>query len=204
MTRVKICGLRDVEAAGAAIESGADMLGFIFYPPARRYIEPALVASILDRLPRARVEAVGVFVNATGDEIAETARLCHLDLVQLSGDEPPEFIRTLAWPVARTVHVGPDTTIADARAIVDGARLIHLDAKRPGHYGGTGATFDWAFARAARSLGSVLLAGGLDPGNVASAIAAADPWGVDVSSGVETDGVKDLVKIEAFLKAVKT
>ena len=203
MTHVKICGLRQPEHAIAAVEAGADMLGFIFYPPARRYVDPSLAREIADAVGR-RAQLVGVFVNETPERIAEVADLVGLDLVQLSGDEPAELTAAVGRPVARTVHVDADTTLEQVADRAAGARYIHLDARQRGQYGGTGTRFDWTFAREASVLGPVLLAGGLDPENVADAIAAAAPWGVDVSSGVESDGAKDPRRIYSFVKAAKT
>ncbi|HEY3081112.1 MAG TPA: phosphoribosylanthranilate isomerase [Chloroflexota bacterium] len=204
MTRVKICGLRRVEHAGAAIEAGADMLGFIFYPAVPRYVEPSAVRDLLEALPRGSFETVGVFVNEAPARIDEIAELVGLDLVQLAGDEPSELNGRLSRPVARTVHVDAATTAEQIAARAAGARLIHLDTRKPGRYGGTGASFDWRVAREAGALGPVLLAGGLSPENVADAIAAARPWGVDVSSGVEREGVKDPDRIRAFLAAARS
>jgi phosphoribosylanthranilate isomerase len=204
MIRVKICGVREAAHALAAIEAGADMLGFIFYAAARRYVEPRLVRDLLAGLPRGSFEAVGVFVNESPDRIDEIAEMVGLDLIQLSGDEAPELNTQLSRPIVRTVHVD-DTTMADQISTrVAGAKLIHLDAKKAGQYGGTGATFDWRIARVARGLGAVLLAGGLNPANVGEAIRVAQPWGVDVSSGVERDGVKDPQLIRTFVKAARS
>jgi phosphoribosylanthranilate isomerase len=203
VTRVKICGIRQVDHALAAVEAGADMIGFIFYPPARRYVEPSLAREIVAALPRDRAQVVGVFVNETAEGMAEVAELVGLDLIQLSGDESDDLNERLTRPVARTVHVDGSTATAEIALRARGARLIHLDTKKSGQYGGTGATFDWRVARSAAEIGPVLLAGGLDPANVGGAIAVARPWGVDVSSGVETEGVKDPSRIEAFIRAVR-
>jgi phosphoribosylanthranilate isomerase len=143
-------------------------------------------------------------VNESPARIEEIAEVVGLDVIQLSGDEPAELTARLGRPVVRTVHVDGATTPAHIAARAAGARLIHLDAKKAGQYGGTGASFDWRVARSASELGSVLLAGGLSPANVAEAIGIAAPWGVDVSSGVERDGVKDPELIHAFVKAVRS
>jgi phosphoribosylanthranilate isomerase len=202
VTRVKICGVRELEHALAAVEAGADLLGFIFYRPARRYVDPALAAHIAD-VVRGRAEVVGVFVNEDPASMREIGRLVGLDLIQLSGDEPTALHQELDRPIARTVHVDATTSVQEIARRTHHAALIHLDTKRAGRYGGTGERFDWRIARAAAELGPVLLAGGLDPANVGEAIALAEPWGVDVSSGVETAGVKDPAKIEAFVRAAK-
>jgi phosphoribosylanthranilate isomerase len=203
VTRVKICGLREVEHARAAVEAGAELLGFIFYRPVRRYVEPAIAREIARALPRGRAELVGVFVNEDPAAIDEVAELVGLDLIQLSGDEAVEVTAALGRPVVRTVHVDGQTTIEEIGRRAAGARLIHLDARQAGQYGGTGTRIDPRVAREASALGSVLLAGGLDAANVGSAIELAAPWGVDVSSGVESDGRKDPAKIEAFVAAAR-
>lgn len=203
MTQVKICGLREAEHVRAAVDAGADMLGFIFYQPVPRYVEPAAVRDLVRDLPRGRVQLVGVFVNEQLARMAEIADLVGLDLIQLSGDEAPEVSTAVARPVARTIHVDATTSIAEVAARGVGARLLHLDARKAGQYGGTGTRIDPRIAREAAALGPVLLAGGLDPANVAGAIEAATPWGVDVSSGVETGGRKDADKIYAFVAAAR-
>ena len=203
MTRVKICGLREVEHAVAAVEAGADMLGFIFYRPVRRYLEPAAARELARALPRGRVELVGVFVNEEPAAIGEVAELVGLDLIQLSGDEAVELTAALDRPVVRTVHVEGGTTLEQIGQRAAGARLIHLDAKQAGQYGGTGRRIDLGLARAAGALGPILLAGGLDPANVGEAIELAGPWGVDVSSGVESEGRKDPARIQAFVAAAR-
>jgi phosphoribosylanthranilate isomerase len=203
VTHVKICGVRTVEQARAVVDAGANMLGFIFYPPARRYVEPALAREIVAALPNGQVRIVGVFVNEEPARMREVAEMVELDLIQLSGDEPTALNADLARPVVRTVHVDASTTADEIAERARGAALTHLDTKRSGHYGGTGQAFDWRIARSAGELGPVLLAGGLDPTNVGKAIDVAAPWGVDVSSGVESDGVKDSAKIEAFVRAVR-
>jgi phosphoribosylanthranilate isomerase len=203
VTRVKICGLREVEHARAAVEAGADMLGFIFYKPVRRYLEPSLAREIARALPRGRAELVGVFVNEEPETMREVAELVGLDLIQLSGDEAVEVTAALAHPVVRTVQVDAETTLEQIGRRAAGARLIHLDARQAGQYGGTGRRIDPRVARAAAALGPVLLAGGLDAANVAGAIEQAAPWGVDVSTGVETDGRKDPERIRAFLAATR-
>jgi phosphoribosylanthranilate isomerase len=202
MTRVKICGLREVEHVHAAVEAGAEMIGFVFYKPVRRYVDPA-VARELARDLRGRVELVGVFVNEEPAAMAEIADLVGLDLIQLSGDEPAELTPMVARPVVRTVHVDVATSLEEIGARGAGAHLIHLDAKKAGQYGGTGTRIDPRVARETAALGNVLLAGGLDATNVAEAIGLATPWGVDVSSGVETEARKDPAKIHAFIAAVR-
>ncbi|HMQ29930.1 MAG TPA: phosphoribosylanthranilate isomerase [Chloroflexaceae bacterium] len=229
---VKICGLRTAEHALAAAAAGADLLGFVF-APSRRRIDPAAAAAIAAELraaTSARPRLVGLFVNADPAEVNAIAAEVGLDLVQLSGDEPAWHAERIALPVIKAIRMdgsaneaawlarldqqpttgdqgppgwaGPD---AGGPALVFGPSSLGLlvDAHVPGSYGGTGVTADWARAAALARRAPLLLAGGLTPANVAAAIAAVGPLGVDVSSGVETDGVKDPLKIEAFLGAAR-
>lgn len=203
MTRVKICGLREIEHARAAVEAGADLLGFIFYPPVRRYVDPLAVREIVRALQAGSAELVGVFVNEDAARIREVADLVGLDLIQLSGDEDVAMNASLGRPVIRTVHVDQSTTLEQIGLRTIGARLIHLDARQAGQYGGTGTRIDLRVAREATALGPVLLAGGLDAANVGEAIDQAAPWGVDVSTGVEVDGRKTAERIQAFVAAAR-
>jgi len=202
MTTVKICGLRRVEDALAAAEAGADMLGFVF-APSRRRIEPEAAREIIVAVKRRhQVLAVGVFVNASASEMNRIAELCDLDYLQLSGDEDAALVPALRRPAIKALHVGPKTSAGSLarRAAETEAAVIMLDTGSSSAYGGTGTTFDWTLVPAIGR--PVLLAGGLDPENVSEAIQLVKPWGVDVSSGVETDGEKDQAKIRAFLRAV--
>jgi phosphoribosylanthranilate isomerase len=206
MTIVKICGLRTIEHALAALEAGADLLGFIF-APARRQVSPAEVAAISSAVRAApggdRVGLVGVFVNETPERMAATAAECGLDAIQLSGDEDEQVLREL--PPARTIIKA--VRLAGAAAEqgwlrAQGSRLL-VDAHVPGAYGGAGVVADWGRAAEMARRRPIILAGGLTSTNVATAIEQVRPWGVDVSSGVETDAVKDSAKIRAFVAAVR-
>jgi phosphoribosylanthranilate isomerase len=217
--RAKICGLRTLEAARAAAAGGADYLGFNFYPPARRSIAPEAAAEIIRalRAEGAAAKMVGLFVNAGASEIAEVAAIAGLDIVQLSGHEPPDALAGLRLPTMKTIHVGagddPATLLARLDAYLaatahlppwpHGERITFLlDAAVPGQYGGTGQAADWSLAAQVAAVRPCGLAGGLTPANVAAAIAQVRPWLVDVSSGVETDGAKDPAKINGFLATV--
>ena len=216
MTRFKICGLRDVPNALVAAESGADFLGFNFVEGVRRQLQPAEGSQIIydfriafdgDSMPG----IVGLFANQDADFINDIIYRCGLDYVQLCGDEPPAMWSELAAPVMRQVKVREDLPRSEAVALtshqvaeaLEAGHLALMDKHKPGALGGTGITFDWAIARQVARDKSVLVAGGLNPDNVAEAISVAAPWGVDVSSGVETDGVKDPRKIRAFAAAVR-
>ncbi len=204
MTRVKICGLKRVEDALVAVEAGADLLGFVF-APYRRRIDPGAAREIMAEVRRrSTARAVGVFVNADPVEMNAVASACGLDYVQLSGDEPDDLPDALDVPAIQAIHVGHDITpeMVAKRAEASRAELLLLDAAQAGAYGGTGTTFDWS--RVPVIDRPILLAGGLHAGNVGEAIRRIRPWGVDVSSGVETDGEKDQDKIRAFVRAVRT
>lgn len=208
MTEIKICGITDLASGIAAIDSGASYLGFVFYPPSHRALEPSTAAQLIRDLRAARPAgwaAVGVFVNEPLEVVASTAVTCGLDVVQLNGEEPPEYIRRIRWPVFKAIRVsdGASESLADAipSAASLGAERILLDANVPGRYGGTGVTYRWTDL--GRALADGFLAGGLTPENVATAIALVHPWGVDVSSGVERDRRKDPALIAQFAAAVK-
>jgi len=207
MTRVKICGIRTLEQADAALRAGADYLGFIFYPPSHRYVEPALVGEIVAAC-RARHggpdrwQAVGVFVDESLETVTGAVDAGGLDLVQLCGSEDRRFAERVRAPVVRVVHVEPDGTFAaPPDPALHGAERLLLDTKLDGRFGGTGTTYAWDAVRDVAA--TSFLAGGLTPANVGDAVRAARPWAVDVSSGVERDRVKDPALIRAFIEEVR-
>ncbi len=193
---VKICGITSLEDALAAVDAGASALGFNFYPASPRYIAPGAVARIVERLP-AGILTVGVFVNETSGAILETMRVAGLDVAQWHGDEPPEALPggTRAWKAFRvSERFQPEEMSGyDVEAFL-------LDGPAETLYGGAGRPFDWGRAR---GLGRrIVIAGGLDAGNVRAAIEIAQPWGVDACSRLEAaPGRKDHGKMRAFLKA---
>jgi phosphoribosylanthranilate isomerase len=203
MTQIKICGIRRVEDATAAVEAGADFLGLVF-APSRRRIDPEaageLVAQVKDSSPS---KIVGVFVNAAPEEINRVARVCRLDYAQLSGTETDDTVDALDLPAIQVFHVGQDGIDEELANRVEGsrARLVMLDTAQQNAYGGSGKTFTWSGGT--RLERPFLLAGGLRPENVADAVRALQPWGLDVSSGVETEGDKDPEKIRAFVARVR-
>jgi len=212
MTRVKICGISQQAHALAVIEAGADFLGLVFAPSQRQVTLPQAqdILGVVKKCSGA-IEAVGVFVNMPADEVNRIASSCNLDWVQLSGDEPWEYCHQITRPVIKAVRIKegqhPEEIYAD---LASGARMLTtqryiylLDSQVKGKYGGTGITFDWSLARQAAEQFPVIIAGGLTPENVARAIEMSAPWGVDVSSGVEVDGVKDITKIRTFMEAVR-
>lgn len=210
MTLVKICGVRGVHHARVAAEAGADMVGLVFAESKRR-VTPDEAREITAATFARRPRFVGVFVNEAPDVMARIAGAARLDLVQLSGAESPEDCVRLRVPYSKVIHVGPGMTADDVLQIAErypGAAAIVLDTAgtvAAPAWGGTGRALDLVLAaevvrRAGRP---VMLAGGLRPDTVAAAVASVRPWGVDVSSGVETDGVKDDDKIAAFVAAAK-
>ena len=199
MPRVKICGMTRHEDAELAASLGAWAIGFVLWPQSKRAADPAVAAGIARALRR-RVELVGVFVNPTLDEVVHAAEGIGLTHVQLHGDEGPAFCTAVAERTgARVIKAIGIASGADMRAIERFHTDLHLlDSGR----GGSGQTWDWELVAQRRSRVPVLLAGGLTPDNVADAIAAVRPWGVDVASGVESaPGVKDPAKVEAFVAA---
>jgi phosphoribosylanthranilate isomerase len=209
MTVVKICGIRTLEDALAAVDAGADMLGFNFYPPSPRYLEPDACAELVERLRAARRELpmlIGVFVNHEPGEILRVLDRCGLDRAQLSGDEPPEALARLdgrAFKAIRPRSEEEAATLAAGYAATAPPALL-LDASGTGLYGGSGAIADWSVAARLAAALPILLAGGLTPENVAAAAREVRPWGVDVASGVERAlGVKDATRMAEFIRRAK-
>jgi phosphoribosylanthranilate isomerase len=203
MTIVKICGIKTLPDALAAIEAGADYLGFNFYPKSVRFIEKFACAEITSVLKREHphIKLVGVFVNSTAEEIKDILQSCHLDLAQLHGDETPEMFAQLVPHAFRAFRGIPESNKGYER---NEAPFMLIDAAVKGVYGGSGVTADWASAAKLAQQSPLLLAGGLTPENVADAVKQVNPWGVDVASGVESaPGEKDAGKMEKFVKEVK-
>jgi phosphoribosylanthranilate isomerase len=205
---VKICGIRSPQDALVAAEAGADMIGLMF-APSRRQIDRATAGQIVAALRQSTigkdVTVVGVFVNETPTTIAELANEIGLDWIQLSGHETPDAVAELELPVLKALRFDDDPSEAAwlAETASCAATPLLLDANVAGSYGGAGVVADWRAAARLAAERPVLLAGGLNEHNVAAAIAAVRPWGVDVSSGVESDGVKDHAKIRAFILAAR-
>jgi phosphoribosylanthranilate isomerase len=199
--RVKICGITSAEDALAAVEAGADALGFMFYPRSSRYISLKEAAGITSILPPFVTKA-GVFVDASREVIAHAVNLCHLDVIQLHGAETPEMCAGFSRPVVKAFRIAGEASLEPLPNYKVSAWL--LDSYVPGQLGGTGARFNWDLAVAASRLGRpVILAGGLTPENVAEAVRQTHPFAVDVSSGVESaPGRKDPNKLVSFIRAV--
>jgi phosphoribosylanthranilate isomerase len=199
MVRVKICGIRTVEAALAAVEAGADALGFVFAPSPRR-VTPQEAERIIRELPPF-VSRVGVFVDAPRREALEIAGDCRLDVLQFHGGEAPDYCRGWQQQVVKAFRVRDGSVLEQMDRYEVAACL--LDTYVPGRAGGTGQCFDWGLARQAAERRRIILAGGITPANVEQAIRQARPYAIDVSSGVETGGVKDPDKIRGLLMTVR-
>jgi phosphoribosylanthranilate isomerase len=203
---VKICGVTRLEDARAVWAAGADALGLNFYPRSPRYVEAATAAALARTRP-ALGAVVGVFVNESPDIIRARVRECGLTAVQLHGDEPPEACTGFGVPVIKALRVRGPEDVARARAYIGAGDVttLLLDGAAPG-YGGGGVGFDWSLVARLSDAGvPVLVAGGLNPGNVQEAVRATKPYGVDVASGVEVSpGIKDADAVRAFVRAVRT
>jgi phosphoribosylanthranilate isomerase len=202
--KVKICGITNWTDARRAVEAGAQFLGFNFYRPSPRYIQPAAARRIIRRLPDG-IAAVGVFVNEPEANMLAVARRVGLDYLQLHGDEPPEQVARLKReiPVIKAVRVR-DSFRPKQLDSFRRASAILLDGFDARRHGGTGKTFNWDLARGSNGSRRIFLAGGLTPENVAEAIHVARPYAVDVCSGVEArPGRKDPARIVALMWAVK-
>ena len=193
---IKICGVTRLSDALHAAAHGADAIGFVFWPRSPRYIDPARAAGIIAALP-AGVTAVGVFVNQPVDAVRDVVAKTGITVVQLHGDEPPDFAGVVGCPVLRAIRVEQAET---ACAAWPGDTMFLVDGSDPVRRGGTGVQADWPRAAAIARTRRVVLAGGLTAESVAEAIAAVRPFGVDVSSGVEdAPGVKNPDKVARFL-----
>ena len=201
IAKVKICGITNYEDAVAAMEMGADVLGFNFYPKSPRYIRAEQAEKIIGKLP-AFIDLAGVFVNHSLEKTREIANRCRLDWVQLHGDETPEFCRWLAYDTAKTMKAIRVKDASDLRRVDDySTDAILLDAYDPNRYGGTGITFDWnVIGHIGRR---IFLAGGINPDNAAAAIGLG-VYGIDVCSGIEIEpGKKDHKKMKQLFDNIR-
>ncbi|HEX9698167.1 MAG TPA: phosphoribosylanthranilate isomerase [Acidobacteriota bacterium] len=201
----KVCGITRAADAEEAVRLGADAIGFVFWAGSPRAISVEAAAAIGRDLP-AGVRKVGVFVDATAEELREAAETADLDFIQLSGDEPPAACAAAPKPAWKALRLPPGTaaTAAEALAAPYADCTLLIDAGVPGEYGGTGQAADWSAAARLAAHHRVVLAGGLRPDNVAAAIEQVGPWGVDVASGVEAaPGRKDPDKLRRFAAALE-
>jgi phosphoribosylanthranilate isomerase len=203
---VKICGITRVRDADLAVELGATALGFIFWPGSPRYIAPNDAREVVQRLA-AKVTTVGVFVNEPVELVREIMDVAGLDLAQLHGVESPEYCRQLRPAPIKAIALQnlQKTTNGGAPDLgaFDPDVLILLDAHDPARHGGTGRTIDWSAARQVAAARPTILSGGLNAGNVGVAIESVQPYGIDVSSGVESSpGVKDAARLRSFFEVL--
>jgi phosphoribosylanthranilate isomerase len=209
MAKVKICGITNVRDARAALEAGADYLGLNFYKGSKRYITPAAGKKIAQAVKGTGAKLVGVFVNETPERVVEIARIAGLSHAQLHGDETPEQVASVAnagVPVIKALRVGPDFRAAQLGA-QKRAKALLLDGFDPYERGGTGKAFDWHKASGMAGRKPLFLAGGITPENAAEAIRIAQPYAIDVCSGVESGASprkKDKMKIAALMQAVRS
>jgi phosphoribosylanthranilate isomerase len=198
--RVKVCGITNYEDAAMALDQGVDALGFNFYRLSPRYIDPENARAIIRRLPPFSV-LVGLFVNAAIEEVRAMARSAGMQVIQLHGDETPEYCRKLSdWPLLKAIRIG-GSPIRENLAEYP-VRAFLLDVKDDALFGGTGKSFDWRLAKGITH--PYVLAGGLRPDNVGQAIRIAGPYGVDVCSGVESrPGKKDAGLLVEFMNEVR-
>jgi phosphoribosylanthranilate isomerase len=212
VTKVKICGLSEIKQIKAAAEAGADFIGMVF-AKSKRQVTPEKAAEMVKAVRKLDMPpaVVGVFVNTPAAEVNRIAAECDLDLVQLSGDEDWQYCLEIEKPVIKVIHVSGDDSVDDVlMAIENGFEKLKgkdvmylLDTKTGDEYGGTGQAFSRRIAAGVAKRIPVIIAGGLDPDNVAGLVDEVHPWGVDVSSGIETDGIKDIEKIKDFISEVK-
>ena len=200
--KIKICGITNIDDAVAAINAGADMLGYNFYPESKRYISIKECVEIQTELVERDLDiiSVGVFVNASYETMLKTLEICALNLVQLHGDEPPELLEELGEFAFKAIRPQSEEEALDALkkySQEDSAPALLVDAYHPSEYGGSGTVGDWSLAKALAEKAPILLAGGLTPDNVGEAVRKIQPWGVDVASGVEASPRS---KSEALMK----
>jgi len=200
-TRVKICGITRTVDARAAAEAGADAIGLVFYPPSPRYLSVERAVEVRDALPPF-VQTVALFVNADAAQIAQVIGRVHPAMLQFHGDEDPQFCAQFGLPYVKACRIKPGTDVLAYLKSYDRAAAWLADSHVP-EFGGVGESFDWSLVPRERSR-PLILSGGLDRGNVGNAIRAVRPWGVDVSSGVESaKGIKDAAKMAAFVSEVR-
>ena len=203
MVKVKICGITNIEDGFAAVSFGADALGFVFYPQSPRSVDPEMVKEIISALPPF-LSTVGVFVDKPKSEIEKICSFTGIDIAQLHGHESPDDCK-LSEKVVKAIRV-KELNDLDGLHKYTSVSAFLLDTYSDDAIGGTGQTFNWDIAVKAKKYGNIILAGGLTPDNIEDAISTVQPYGVDVSSGVEgrEKGKKDHTKLELFIKRAKS
>ncbi|MES2499888.1 MAG: phosphoribosylanthranilate isomerase [Pseudomonadota bacterium] len=200
-TRVKICGITNVQDALAAITYGADAIGLVFYAPSPRFVSISQAQQIVAAIPPF-ISVVGLFVNATVAEIETVLSQVRLDILQFHGDETPAECERIKLPYLKAIRVKNDTNLLQYQVEFCSAKALLVDAYSEAAFGGTGHVFDWKLIPQNMTM-PIILAGGLNAENVADAIKQLRPYAVDVSGGVEIrKGIKDSAKIAAFMRAV--
>ncbi len=205
-TKVKICGLTTLEDARFASGALADYLGFIFYPDSPRYVDPAKAGAIINWLEGP--QKVGVFVNQPLDDVNSIARRTGIDLVQLHGNESPEYCELVEKPVIKVFHITEgkktDELKTEMEPYIEVVDWFLFDTKTDGQWGGTGKTFDWNILKDISDEKPFFLSGGLNPNNIRNAIETVQPTAVDLSSGLEeSPGLKDFDKVERFFDLMR-
>lgn len=201
MVKVKVCGITNLDDALQAVDAGADALGFVFYDLSPRCISFETAERIIRKLPP-YMSTSGVFVNNPASFIESAVERCRINVVQLHGDETPQFCTGIRHTVVKAFRIRDITSIETIRSYAVAGYL--LDAYTPGAYGGTGLTFNWETARIAKQFGPIILAGGLKPENVRTAVETVEPYAIDVSSGVEVSpGRKDHAKVVDLIRRAK-
>jgi phosphoribosylanthranilate isomerase len=202
-TRVKICGITSIDDALLAVEAGADAIGLVFYPPSPRYVSITVAAQIAQRVGPF-VTVVGLFVNADKVEVNRVLSQVNLHVLQFHGDESAAFCESFQRPYMKAIRMKPELDVEQVINDYSSAVGVLLDAYKKGVPGGTGEKFDWKRVPNDENLPAIILAGGLTPDNVASAVTATHPYGVDVSGGVESSpGKKCQDKVIRFISNVK-
>lgn len=216
MTKIKICGLRKIENALAAVDAGADFLGVVFEPNSRRYVDIEDAKYMIESIKKQGMDLnplwVGVFANQPINEVNHILDYCSMDVAQLSGNESTQYCSEVVKPVIKVLHVGDislpeDTYLAlrkDIALYQSYGCYCMLDTFKEGILGGTGQVFNWDIAKELAEDYPFFVAGGLTPDNVEQAMIEVNPWGLDVSSGVETQGQKDPYKIAQFIATIRS
>lgn len=199
-TRIKICGITRTQDAAAAVSAGADAIGLVFYPPSPRYLSVERAREIRDTLPPF-VQTVALFVNADAAQVSQVIGRLHPSMLQFHGEETPQFCTQFGVPYVKACRVKPGTPALEYLRPFSGAAAWLFDSHVP-EYGGVGESFDWSLIPETDK--PIILSGGLSAANVGAAVRRVKPWGVDVSTGVESaKGVKDAAKIAAFIAEVR-